>query len=190
MKSFATLTILSLLARSAHAWCMNGQDNDAINFADLNDQCGNIVKSGDVFVLYDSIKDNYIGYAGFSGRASPSNSVHKYLKGTVGQNCAVQNNAWFGHSGRYMAPDSCNGGAFLEFRKWDEGQCTSKWCYQIGLRPGNQPVNGAITNYASDGYLILLGENCSDKKFKWVLKKIKNGVARKATYNLDDFQTC
>ncbi|KAG0346776.1 hypothetical protein BGZ54_005108 [Gamsiella multidivaricata] len=203
MKSFATLAVLSLLAHSAHAWCMNGNDKDAIDFADLKDECGNIVKSGDVFVLYDEINGNYIGSgeknwltptktapAGFFWQASPSNPTIKYLKGTVGENCSVRNKAWLGHSGRYMAPDGCNGGGFLEFRKWDEGQCTSKWCYQIGLLTGDQPVNGAIANYASDGYLHLVGANCADKEFKWVLKKPKDGVAWKATYNLDDLQTC
>ncbi|KAG0337351.1 hypothetical protein BG005_004084, partial [Podila minutissima] len=113
MKSFATLAVLSLLAHYAQAWCMNGCDKDAIDFADLKEARDNAVKSGDVFVLYDEIKGNYIGIgeknwltltktapAGFFWQASPSNPTIKYLKGTVGDSCSVRNRAWFGHSGR------------------------------------------------------------------------------------------
>ncbi|KAF7721566.1 hypothetical protein EC973_004484 [Apophysomyces ossiformis] len=173
------------------------------NFANLKDKCGNAVKSGDVFVLYDEIKKSYIGIgesnwltltttapAGFFWQASPSSPSNKYLKATVGDNCSVQNKAWLGHSGRYLAPTGSNGGSFLEFRAWHQGQCTSKWCYQIGLLTGDQPVNGAIANYTTDGYVNLVGSNCEDKKFKWVLIKPKDGVGWKATYSLNELQTC
>ncbi|KAG0257438.1 hypothetical protein DFQ27_005150 [Actinomortierella ambigua] len=204
MKCFATLAAFTLLASSAKAWCMNAHDSDDIDLADLKDQCGKTVKSGDVFVLYDDIHGNYLGNgeknwltltktapAGFFWQLEPRNRNIAYLKGTAGYNCSVKNRAWFGYRGRYMAATGCSGGGFLEFRKWDKGQCSSSdWCYQIGLLSGDQPVNGAIANYATNGYVNTAPANCADKSFKWVLRRPKAGVPWKATYSLDELQSC
>ncbi|KAF9157193.1 hypothetical protein DFQ26_009041 [Actinomortierella ambigua] len=183
---------------------MNAHDSDDLDLAYLKDACGKPIKSGDVFVLYDDIHGNYLGDgeknwltltktapAGFFWQLEPRNRNIAYLKGTAGDNCSVQNRAWFGYRGRYMAATGCSGGGFLEFRMWDKGQCSSSdWCYQIGLLSGDQPVNGAIANYATNGYVNTAPANCADKSFKWVLRRPKAGVPWKATYSLNELQTC
>ncbi|KAF9151640.1 hypothetical protein DFQ26_001177 [Actinomortierella ambigua] len=202
MKSFVTLAVLSIVAYSAQAWCMNAHDKDAINITDLKDGCGSAVNLDQPFVLYDEIYGNYLGYgkknwltltktapAGFFWQRMPTNPNIIFLKGTVGDNCSLRRQFWFTHPGRFLAPTSCHGGAFLEFRKWDKGQCKSDWCYQVGLLD-DDPVNGAITNYESEGFVAFVDENCAAKKYKWVLKKPKEGVSWNATYSLNELQTC
>ncbi|KAG0340068.1 hypothetical protein BG004_006566 [Podila humilis] len=205
MKVFAALPALALIASSAQAWCMNGRSEDAIDISALVDSCGSSVASGDVFVLYDEISGVYLGNgeknwltlsrnapAGFFWQKSPSNNSIKYLKGTSGENCSVENRAWFGHSGRFVAATGCNGGGFLEFRKWDNGQCKASYgCYQVGLLTGDQPVNGAIANFGdSNGYVHLVGSNCEAKKYKWVVKKTKSSAGWKATYSTSEVVSC
>ncbi|KAG0249836.1 hypothetical protein DFQ27_009762 [Actinomortierella ambigua] len=202
MKSFATLAVLSFVAYSAQAWCKNAHDKDAIDIADLKDECGNAVKLGEPFVLYDEIYGNYLGYgeknwltltktapAGFFWQPMPRNPNVIFLKGTVGKNCSVKGRSWLTHQGRYLAPSGCHGGGQLEFRKWDKGQCKSNWCYQVGLLDV-EPANGVITNVVSDGYVAFVDANCAAKKFKWVLKRPKIGVSWNATYSLGELQTC
>ncbi|KAF9581528.1 hypothetical protein BGW38_001422, partial [Lunasporangiospora selenospora] len=126
--------------------CMNGREGDPVSFDDLKDHCGNHVSSGDDFILYNETNGNYFGLAeqrwltlittgpaGFFWQVSSSNSDNKYLKSTVGGNCAVQSKAWIGHNGRYLAADKCNGGSSLEFRKWVQDHCWSDQYYQISL---------------------------------------------------------
>ncbi|KAF9979955.1 hypothetical protein BGZ75_009027, partial [Mortierella antarctica] len=206
MKVFATLAVLSLVAHSAHAWCMNGRSPDAINVADLKDDCGRTVYTQDAFVLYDENTGNYIGAhdegawltltkdrpAGFRWY-SDGGAPRLIGLSTDG---AVGNMAWLMHNGRFLAPNKfsrADKGGLLEFRKWDEGRCKSKWCYQVGFLSGDQPVNGALANYGdwdSDGCVHLAPSNCKDKRFKWVLKTMKFGTGYSGRYNLDSIAGC
>ncbi|KAF9577775.1 hypothetical protein BGW38_006791 [Lunasporangiospora selenospora] len=51
-------------------------------------------------------------------------------------------------------------------------------------------MNGAIANYDSYGYVNLVGANCEDKTFKWVVKKIKKSSGWSGTYSVNDIVNC